>query len=244
MKGGTRWPGSARQAFTFIELLVVLSVLGVGVYFATVGTSGQNAYYDLRGDVERIVGTIQRACIQSNARPNIYLTLPARPVTAGVTFYTQQMSNRFTVQNGLSMVGWWDDLPSNPDAALEPPATLGAANVKIQTLSRSLRSGNVLYRSFPVNSLLADNARLRYRAGRLDVFDATGVVTGGDLTQLNSNFNVVNSPFGPPVAWTFDIANPVVGWVRIRCLSGGFVEVSGINPLNATTPTNVVGGVF
>ena len=230
----------ARRGFTFIELLVILSILGVGVYFASVGTSGQNAYYGLRGDVEKIVATIQRACIQSAARPNIQVA--GRNVTAGVTFYNRCMGPGFVIQNGLSFVGWFDDLPNNPVAQQEPPATLDLATPKIQELSKALRADTKLFTRYP-NAPMPNNARLRYRNGRLDVFQVNGSVGGGDLAQLNASFSPVNTPSGPS-AWEFDVANDVAGWVRIRCLSGGFVEVSGMNAPAVVTPVNVVGGVF
>lgn len=243
--------GRHLDAFTFIELLVILSILGVGVYFASVGTSGQNSYYGLRGDVERIVATLQRACIQSASRGDLILPSGA-PVTAGVTFYVDQMSPGFAVQPGLSFVGWFDDLAPNPDAAPRPPATLGGSSLKIKMLSRALRAETILTRQYTPGPpgtpqiALTDGACFPYRRGRLDVFLANGTVGGVNLPSLAANFNQVNSGrgTGQPVAWCFDVVNQTAGWVRVRVLSGGFVEVSGINPLAIGAPTTVVGRPF
>lgn len=239
-----------RDGFTFIELLVILSILGIGVYFASVGTAGQAAYYGLRGDVERIVSAIQRACIQSASRGDVRINPGNREITAGVTFYRDQMGPRFQVlANAPSFLGWFDDLPAlNPEAMVEPVAgTIGGLDDRGRTYSRSLRTDTVLTRAFVglPPAPLPNGAMLRYRNGRLDVFRENGSVGGGILAQLNANFTPVASPLGGvTTAWTFDVVNSNVGWVRIRCLSGGFVEVSGINPLTAGVPTNVVGGVF
>lgn len=235
------------QGFTFVELLVILSVLGIGVYFAAVGTAGQSAYYGLRGDVERIVSAIQRACIQSNARGD--LRVGGRDITAGVTFYRDQMGPTFQVLAGApAFLGWFDDLPEMTTEAMQrPPATMTGLNAQQRTYSRSLRTDTILTRAYAPGPQipLNDGATLLYKNGRLDVFRENGSVGGGVLGELSTNFNQITSPMGAvPTAWSFDVVNQSVGWVRIRCLSGGFVEVSGINPLNVTVPTNVMGGVF
>ena len=240
----------SHQAFTFIEILIVVSILGVATYFASVGTAGQNAYYGFRGDVERIVATLQRACIQSDARGDVLNPATLAPVTAGVTFYQSSMSPSFVIGTGCSIVGWFNDDPTlNPNAHLPAPATLAAADSLLKTQSKALRSDTQLCQQFtglPVTPL-TDGASIIYRRGRLDVFNPDGTSGGGITATLNANFLALPSTLGAPppnVAWSFDVVNSSVGWVRIRCMSGGFVEASGINPLSTTTPLTAFQGVF
>ena len=71
-------------------------------------------------------------------------------------------------------------------------------------------------------------------------------VSGSLAGLLAQWFTVINSPIAPgtPVAWTFDVVNINAGWMRIRVLSGGFVECSGINAIGTTTALNVLGRPF
>lgn len=239
-----------RRGFTFIELLIILVVISVGVYFGASGTSGQTSYYYLRGDVEKLIAALHRAAVQSASRGELSETAGVR---AGVTFYRgRRTSNVAEPQAGHSYLSWFENDPINPIGRSRVP--IGALGTTAFTYAKALNRETVLTRAYapgvPVVKL-DDDAYFMYRDGKLDVFAANGMVvdaTTGHRAELRGSFQEEASPIstiGPlPVAYTFDVVNPTTGWVRVRVYTGGFIEASGINSLDVAVPTNASGGAF
>jgi len=257
------------SAFTFIELLTIVALLGIAAYFAGSATSGQSSYYQLRGDVERIVAGLQRASVVSSGRGDLLNPLTNKRITSGVTFFQGQMTPSFQFQsyatvNAFAFVNWYDSALGNigqttaADATAIPPPTgslsqnASAGDRQVQSASKALRTETYLCKRYNgANSsagvtALADQATFTFFRGGLDVFDNAGNLVPGNVTTLGNNFTAVPSvrTAGVTVAWEFDVVNFNVGWVRVRVLSGGFAEVSGINAIGTTTPLTVSGGAF
>lgn len=239
-----------RRGFTFVELLIILAVIGVGIYFGSAGTSGQISYYYLRGDVEKLVAGLHRSAVLSSSRGQLSFT---NGVRAGVTFYR----GRFTATApepaaGFSFLPWFEGDPLNPIPRTR--VAIAALDTTGRTYVKPLNRETLLTRAYapaaPVVRL-DDNAYFMYRDGRLDVFGDDGLVVGptaGHRAELRAFFQEELSPIstvGPlPVAYTFDVVNAVSGWVRVRVYTGGFVEASAINSLDVAVPTNASGGAF
>jgi hypothetical protein len=236
-----------RRGFTFVELLIILAVIGIGVYFGSVGTSGQISYYYLRGDVEKLVAGLHRAAVQSSSRGELSVT---NNVRAGVTFYR----GRFTAttpepEAGFSFLPWFEGDPLNPIPRTR--VAISALDTTGRTYVKPLNRETILTRTFtPAAAVvrLDDNAFFSYRDGRLDVFTASGTVvdaSAGHRAELRGFFQEEASTVAPlPVSYTFDVVNAVAGWVRVRVYLGGFVEASAINSLDVAVPTNASGGTF
>lgn len=244
-----------RRGFTFIEILIIIMVISLGVYFGASGTSGQTSYYYLRGDVEKIIAALHRAAVQSASRGGLSaFDAPSRDfVRAGVTFYRGRFtSNVAEPEAGHSYLSWFEGDPLNPIPRSR--VAIGALDTTALTYVKALNRETVLTRTYtpgvPVVKL-DDDAYFQYRDGRLDVFAANGLVvdaTAGHRAELRGFFREEASPsstVGPlPVAYTLDVVNPTTGWVRIRVYTGGFIEASGITGLDIAAPTTASGGAF
>jgi Tfp pilus assembly protein FimT len=235
----------SRRGFTLFEILIILAITAGALVFATRSTSGQSSYYYLKGDVDRLVSALQRAVVQSASRGELSQTSGVR---AGVTFYLGRTVGSFTETSGShSYLNWFEGDPLRPLGKNLTAINLLTAEAKTQV--RALNRETILVKKFVLTgpTRIDDQAYVQYRDGKIDIFNASGTVPVSPYrTQLQGWFTVKNSVTVStiPVAYEFDVVNLNAGWVRVRMFTGGFVQVSGVNPLDTETATNAAGGAF
>ncbi|MBI2944433.1 MAG: type II secretion system protein [Candidatus Wallbacteria bacterium] len=236
---------ASRRAFTLIEIMVTIVIVGGMAAFGAGIITPQISYFRSRRDAENLLEAIRKARALAMARGgtgNYGVT-----IFRGLLSTDRQSITPFTTSNDTP---WCFVLFSDRDSVMEnnlrdlgelSRPTLNtsldsalteseqASRISIRPAIVNLHEETTLHgKPFPGTQLpLSDNTVIQ--------FDSKGrLMTGSGVVS-----SLIEETSGSSKAYSFDIKNPNMGFYRLRVRDNGTVELSALCETGTATPYSI-----